>query len=72
MKERLPDRIEAIIRLHEEKLTEELRELTGRDDITVYFDREPILGWPTPASVLGRCPHGVDLDRDFCPHGCRV
>jgi hypothetical protein len=22
--------------------------------------------------VLGRCPHGVDLDRDFCPHGCRV
>ena len=23
-------------------------------------------------SVLGMCSHGVDLDRDFCPHGCRV
>jgi hypothetical protein len=22
--------------------------------------------------VLGRCPHGVDLDREFCPEGCRV
>ncbi|MDF2751695.1 MAG: hypothetical protein K0S82_77 [Gaiellaceae bacterium] len=22
--------------------------------------------------VLGRCPHGVDLDREFCPKGCRV
>lgn len=22
--------------------------------------------------VLGRCPHGVDLDREFCPRGCRV
>jgi hypothetical protein len=22
--------------------------------------------------VLGRCPHGVDLDRDFCAEGCRV
>jgi hypothetical protein len=22
--------------------------------------------------VLGSCPHGVDLDREFCPHGCRV
>lgn len=22
--------------------------------------------------VLGRCPHGVDLDREFCPHGCRA
>lgn len=23
-------------------------------------------------SVLGRCVHGVDLDREFCPEGCRV
>lgn len=23
-------------------------------------------------AVLGRCPHGVDLDREFCPQGCRV
>lgn len=22
--------------------------------------------------VLGRCIHGVDLDREFCPQGCRV
>lgn len=22
--------------------------------------------------VLGYCPHGVDLDREFCPEGCRV
>jgi hypothetical protein len=22
--------------------------------------------------VLGRCPHGIDLDREFCPQGCRV
>jgi hypothetical protein len=24
------------------------------------------------APVLGRCPHGVDLDREFCEKGCRV
>lgn len=23
-------------------------------------------------TVLGCCPHGVNLDRDFCPEGCRV
>lgn len=23
-------------------------------------------------TVLGLCVHGVDLDREFCPHGCRV
>lgn len=27
---------------------------------------------PDPLVVLGPCPHGVDLDRDFCPEGCRV
>jgi len=26
--------------------------------------------WLEP--VLGFCPHGVDLDREFCPDGCRV
>jgi hypothetical protein len=46
--EPLPDRIEATIRAHEEKLTAELRELTGRDDLTVTFDREQVLGWPQP------------------------
>ena len=25
-----------------------------------------------PGQVLGECQHGVDLDREFCPHGCRV
>jgi hypothetical protein len=29
----------------------------------VYADTGP---------VLGRCPHGVDLDREFCAEGCRV
>lgn len=24
------------------------------------------------APVLGKCSHGVDLDREFCPDGCRV
>lgn len=24
-----------------------------------------------PTRVLGLCPHGVDLDRDFCERGCR-
>ena len=23
-------------------------------------------------TVLGYCPHGVNLDREFCPEGCRV
>jgi hypothetical protein len=23
-------------------------------------------------TILGKCAHGVDLDREFCPHGCRV
>ena len=23
-------------------------------------------------TVLGLCLHGVDLDREFCPQGCRV
>lgn len=26
----------------------------------------------TEYSVLGPCVHGVDLDREFCPQGCRV
>ncbi len=45
------DRIEATIRVAEQKLTKELRELTGRDDLTVTFDREQVLGWPTPANL---------------------
>lgn len=30
--------------------------------------------WPggDPVPVLGYCPHGVNLDREFCPEGCRV
>ena len=26
----------------------------------------------TDLVVLGRCIHGVDLDREFCSQGCRV
>ena len=51
MSEPLPERIEKVIREHEEKLTAELREMTGRDDIEVKIDREPILGWPEPAPL---------------------
>lgn len=51
MSEQLPERIERIIREHEEKLTAELRELTGRDDLTVEFNREPILGRTEPAPL---------------------
>lgn len=47
----LPDKIEAAIREAEAKLTAELRELTGRDNIVARFDREPILGWPEPAPL---------------------
>ena len=43
MSESLPERIEKLIREHEEKLTAELRELTGRDDISAHFDRSPII-----------------------------
>ena len=25
-----------------------------------------------PERVLGECVHGVDLDHQFCQHGCRV
>lgn len=29
-------------------------------------------GRPQEDVVLGHCPHGVDLDREMCEHGCRV
>lgn len=51
MSEQLPERIEATIREHEEKLTAELRKLTGRADLTVTIDREQVLGWPEPAPL---------------------
>lgn len=52
----IPERIERLICEAEEKLTAELREATGRDDITAHFDREPIKitpdeGWPAPAPL---------------------
>lgn len=28
--------------------------------------------WDDDLTVLGHCPHGVDLDREFCAKGCRV
>lgn len=35
----------------------------------IFATAEPILG---ADAVLGHCPHDVDLDHAFCPHGCRV
>lgn len=40
-------------------------------------DRVELLAAPTTIAaatnrVLGYCPHGVNLDRDFCSRGCRV
>lgn len=37
------------------------------DDRTDSTDAERDAG----TFVLGRCVHGVDLDRDLCPRGCR-
>lgn len=36
----------------------------GRVVIFVYDDIGGV--------VLGRCAHGIDLDQEFCPQGCRV
>jgi len=53
----LPSRVDALIRIHEERLNQELRELTGRDDIHVKFDRTGLNlsaadeGWPVPAAL---------------------
>lgn len=43
----------------------DLMEELGRQDLEIerLIDAE---------TVLGYCPHGVNLDRDFCPEGCRV
>jgi hypothetical protein len=38
-------------------------------DGTYYAAVEELRSGP---SVLGVCPHGVDLDHEFCPKGCRV
>jgi hypothetical protein len=38
----IPKWAEKIIKEQEEKLTAEVREMTGRDDIFVIFDREKI------------------------------
>jgi hypothetical protein len=49
--EQLPERIERLISIHEEELARELRALTGRNDITVEFDRTQILDRPKPVSL---------------------
>jgi hypothetical protein len=37
------------------------------------YDRRSILTeLEADGPVLGKCGHGVDLDREFCPQGCRV
>ena len=37
-----------------------------------YYAALEALGFGSDAPVLGRCVHGVDLDAEFCPEGCRV
>lgn len=51
----------------------------GSGETAAPADAAHGLNNPTPAIVatdsphiLGVCVHGVDLDRDFCPAGCRV
>lgn len=38
-----------------------------------FFEHRENTGQRTDpdAPVLGYCPHGVDLDREFCEKGCR-
>lgn len=36
------------------------------------LDAEVERGGEDDLTVLGFCPHGVNLDREFCPEGCRV
>jgi hypothetical protein len=38
------------------ELTEELRAVTGRDDLVVTFDQAPVTGWPRCAS----CDEAID------------
>jgi hypothetical protein len=45
---------------HAEQVKDELAALHQHN----AFEKKPV--------VLGRCAHGVDLDREFCPEGCRV
>lgn len=60
-----------------ESLLANLREKAG-DGSTDYFvevrqsDLIALLDAVDELPVLGHCPHGVDLDREFCPKGCRV
>lgn len=44
--------------------------LLDEDDLAIMaMDNDPTA---EDLKVLGHCPHGVDLDREFCPQGCRV
>ncbi len=43
----------------------EIRALLAALDAEVMYESDD-------DTVLGYCPHGVNLDRDFCPEGCRV
>jgi len=42
----LPPHVEKAISEVEESLTKNLREMTGREDLVVEFDRSPIVKWP--------------------------
>lgn len=46
--------------------------LDGNGNTVGSFDFTLDLTHDDDGPVLGHCPHGVDLDRDFCREGCRV
>ncbi len=46
----------------------EIRALLAALDAEVMYHHAE----PGDDTVLGCCPHGVNLDREFCPEGCRV
>jgi len=53
-----------------------MSEYPGKPDY-VQYDADGNVVWEgyepdDDLTVLGHCPHGVDLDRAFCPQGCRV
>ena len=64
----------------------ELLERFEQGELIRHREGTPLLRWMTEATncilelkqttaesdvVLGTCPHGVNLDTDFCAEGCR-
>lgn len=67
---------EAIREQVEEAMAQERKDAQDFNKALAYASMEataPKLWVPSdPTAVLGRCIHGVDLDKEFCPEGCRV